>query len=56
MANKLVDAGEVYLVGQYELGTSTPTTLYKIGMAQNDSTTIGPSEGPPNWQPQPHFH
>ena len=26
MANKLVDAGEVYLVGQYELGTSTPTT------------------------------
>ena len=41
MANKLVDPGEVYLVGQYELGTSTPTTLYKIGMAQNDSTTIG---------------
>ena len=41
MANEKIDAGEVYLVGQYELGTSTPTTLYKIGMAQNDSTTIG---------------
>jgi hypothetical protein len=41
MVNKLVDPGEIYIVGQYELGTSTPTSMYKIGMAQNDSTTIG---------------
>ena len=41
MANKLIDPGEIYIVGQYELGTSTPTSYYKIGMAQNDSTTVG---------------
>lgn len=37
--NKLVDHGEVYVIGQYEIGTSNPTSLYKIGIVQNDRST-----------------
>ena len=37
--DKLVDPGEVYVVGQYEIGTSNPTAYYKIGIVQNDRTT-----------------
>ena len=37
--NKLVDAGEVYVIGEYNPGTSTPTGRYKIGMTQNDRST-----------------
>jgi|TARA_B100001564_G_scaffold263815_1_gene225385 hypothetical protein len=37
--NKLVDPGEVYVIGQYELGTNNPTGLYKIGIVQNERST-----------------
>ena len=37
--NKLVDAGEVYVIGEYHPGTNTPTGRYKIGMTQNDRST-----------------
>lgn len=37
--NKLVDPGEVYVIGQYAIGTSNPTSLYKIGIVQNDRST-----------------
>ena len=37
--NKLVDPGEVYVIGEYVPGTNTPTGQYKIGMTQNDRTT-----------------
>lgn len=35
----LVDPGEVYVIGEFDPGTSTPTGRYKIGMTQNDRTT-----------------
>ena len=37
--NKLVDPGEVYVIGQYEFGTNNPTGLYKIGIVQNERST-----------------
>ena len=37
--HKLVDPGEVYVIGEYQPGTNTPTGRYKIGMTQNDRTT-----------------
>jgi|TARA_B110000211_G_C14026643_1_gene530166 hypothetical protein len=37
--NKLVDPGEVYVIGQYAIGTITPTNLYKIGIVQNERKT-----------------
>ena len=37
--NKLVDPGEVYVIGQYELGTNNPTGFYKIGIVQNERST-----------------
>ena len=37
--DKLIDPGEVYVIGQYEIGTSNPTTYYKIGIVQNDRNT-----------------
>ncbi|MEK9730832.1 MAG: GIY-YIG nuclease family protein [Candidatus Poseidoniales archaeon] len=40
MADKLLDPGEVYLIGQYEIGTSTPTDYYKIGIVQNDRDSV----------------
>ena len=41
MANKWLDPGEIYIIGEYEIGTSIPTGLYKIGMVQNESTSAG---------------
>lgn len=38
--NKWVDSGEIYIVGEYQIGTSIPTGQYKIGMVQNDSTSV----------------
>ena len=37
--DKLVDPGEVYVVGQYEIGTSNPTDYYKIGIVQKARAT-----------------
>ena len=37
--HKLVDPGEVYVIGEYVPGTNTPTGQYKIGMTQNDRST-----------------
>lgn len=37
--HKLVDPGEVYVIGEYQPGTNTPTGRYKIGMTQNERTT-----------------
>jgi hypothetical protein len=37
--DKLVDPGEVYIIGEYEVGTATPTGRYKIGMVQNNRTS-----------------
>ena len=37
--HKLVDPGEVYVIGEYIPGTNTPTGQYKIGMTQNDRST-----------------
>jgi hypothetical protein len=41
MANLWLDPGEIYIIGEYEIGTSTPTGVYKIGMVQNESTSAG---------------
>lgn len=37
--HKLVDPGEVYVIGEYQPGTNTPTGRYKIGITQNSRTT-----------------
>ena len=37
--DKLVDPGEVYIIGEYIVGTATPTGRYKIGMVQNNRTS-----------------
>ena len=37
--NKLVDSGQVYIIGQYEVGTTKPTSYYKIGIVQNDRSS-----------------
>ena len=37
--DKLVDPGEVYIIGEYQVGTAIPTGRYKIGMVQNDRTS-----------------
>jgi hypothetical protein len=37
--HKLVDPGEVYVIGEYQPGTNTPTGRYKIGITQNNRTT-----------------
>ena len=37
--NKLVDPGQVYIIGQYEVGTTNPTPFYKIGIVQNDRSS-----------------
>ena len=37
--DKLVDPGEVYIIGEYQVGTATPTGRYKIGMVQNARTS-----------------
>jgi hypothetical protein len=40
MVDKLIDPGEIYIIGQYDVGTSTPTGHYKIGMTQNDRNSF----------------
>ena len=37
--NKLVDPGQVYIIGQYEVGTTNPTPFYKIGIVQNNRSS-----------------
>ena len=37
--NKLGDPGQVYIIGQYEVGTTNPTPFYKIGIVQNDRSS-----------------
>ena len=37
--NKLVDPGQVYVIGQYEVGTTNPTPFYKIGIVQKERTS-----------------
>ena len=37
--HKLVDPGQVYIIGQYEVGTTNPTPFYKIGIVQNDRSS-----------------
>tara|TARA_B110000495_G_C22969144_1_gene568660 strand:- start:188 stop:1336 length:1149 start_codon:yes stop_codon:yes gene_type:complete len=40
MADKKIDPGEIYIIGQYQVGTSTPTGHYKIGMTQLGRTSF----------------
>ena len=37
--NKLVDPGQVYVIGQYEVGTTNPTPFYKIGIVQKERSS-----------------
>ena len=37
--HKLVDPGQVYIIGQYEVGTTNPTPFYKIGIVQNERSS-----------------
>ena len=45
MANLWLDPGQIYVIGEYEIGNSTPTGAYKIGMVQNESTSAGRLDG-----------